>query len=884
MPQTTQWRGQSARRTSQSSSSHVSSHSSPLQPSVPESGMSAQPTEPLQQSKLRKRPKISDLQHHQSSPPVLTSATAFDRGRTLQRRCASADSVRRARTHFTSPDRYVSARSASIHDESQLRTGRAVGSLTPQERYARRRDVRTSPFRRSSVSPSRIAASRRPANSSTPLVPPTYTPSFVVANDALPRNVDVSTRTVTGRQVSIGAVWNVGGAAAAQIPAHFGPRAAVRNGRGGLLASGTNAPMHVAHFLDIETRDQAMRRHENRLAVALDVDPASRVLVNTLPDPFVDHFPLRDNPAQHMPFIWSNNAWAELETPPPSPRVRNRPDPSRRVSSIPFRVLDAPRIRDDYYCSILAYSYTCGILAVAISHSVYIWSEVAGVQYPPLIPARLNNYVTSLSFSSTEGGHSILAIGRQSGQVSLWSPLDVEMRFEARHPNPVSCLAFKPRVSRRASTYFHTYSVACEDLLVGDDLGDVYYYSIEWPDSTMKQFEPHWTGTMTVLAKVSAHSQQICGLAWSPDDKYFATGGNDNAAMLFQIDKLLDSDDETRGRELQRRPDRRDPIITSVTTSSTTPNRPINADLVRSWNRFSDDDAAEHINLTEILRPRPTPQRTPPSPDAPAVFTPPIRQPGNTLPTPPTSPLRPSHIYTHVRHRHAPTPPRFSPSRYGPRSEQHILTHPSGTQTRTFSHTAAVKALAFAPWQPSLLATGGGSNDRQIHFWHTETGCALAAINVFAQVTSLVWSTTKRELCATFGYAQPEHGVRVAVFDWPGCECVVSVNWESRFPDEREVPRALCAVAYPGRPNGQGDGGVREGQEWASRTVEEGCVIVAGSDESIRFHEVWAGERKGGKGGVGLGGGKGVLGGARVLEGFVEGIDGEVGGGRDVIR
>ncbi len=56
----------------------------------------------------------------------------------------------------------------------------------------------------------------------------------------------------------------------------------------------------------------------------------------------------------------------------------------------------------------------------------------------------------------------------------------------------------------------------------------------------------------------------------------------------------------------------------------------------------------------------------------------------------------------------------------------------------SFYHAAAVKALAFAPWQRSLLATGGGSNDRQIHFFHTGSGATLALINVFSQVTSLV--------------------------------------------------------------------------------------------------------------------------------------------------
>src|SRR4030095_10060942 len=92
---------------------------------------------------------------------------------------------------------------------------------------------------------------------------------------------------------------------------------------------------------------------------------------------------------------------------------------------------------------------------------------------------------------------------------------------------------------------------------------------------------------------------------------------------------------------------------------------------------------------------------------------------------------------------------------------------------------AAVKALAFAPWQPSLLATGGGSNDRCIHFYHAPSGGHLATINVHAQVTSLIWRKTRREIASTCVYAQPEHPFRIAVFAWPSCQQVVAIPWGS---------------------------------------------------------------------------------------------------------
>jgi WD40 repeat protein len=98
-----------------------------------------------------------------------------------------------------------------------------------------------------------------------------------------------------------------------------------------------------------------------------------------------------------------------------------------------------------------------------------------------------------------------------------------------------------------------------------------------------------------------------------------------------------------------------------------------------------------------------------------------------------------------------------------------------GDERYKWTHGAAVKAIAFCPWQDGLVATGGGSNDKCIHFFHTTSGAALATISASAQVTSLIWSTARREIVATFGYAQPEHPYRIAVFSWPDCHQVAAI-------------------------------------------------------------------------------------------------------------
>lgn len=68
------------------------------------------------------------------------------------------------------------------------------------------------------------------------------------------------------------------------------------------------------------------------------------------------------------------------------------------------------------------------------------------------------------------------------------------------------------------------------------------------------------------------------------------------------------------------------------------------------------------------------------------------------------------------------------------------------------NHKAAIKALSWCPWQPNLLATGGGSHDRMIHFWNTTSGARVNSIDTGSQVTSLRWSTGYKEIVSSSGF------------------------------------------------------------------------------------------------------------------------------------
>ncbi|OAP55352.1 hypothetical protein AYL99_10325 [Fonsecaea erecta] len=249
----------------------------------------------------------------------------------------------------------------------------------------------------------------------------------------------------------------------------------------------------------------------------------------------------------------------------------------------------------------------------------------------------------------------------------------------------------------------------CEDLLVGDDSGKVYYYSVEWPD-----FAP---GCMTMLAKLDAHSQNICGLAWSPDGTQFVTGGNDNRALLFDPSILLHADAE--GHVSTHVPDPvADTFDDSIFSTSQLPTPPSSPQRYRSASRRRSSNLNRGpVRSTQSLgleTPPPSPSRRG-RVDSRSPTTDPLSSRGNPHSGPPQN-------ASVLRNR------LVDPA----------IPAQAGVHVHSFYHAAAVKAIAFAPWQPNLLATGGGSNDRQIHFFHTGSGALLALINVFSQVTSLV--------------------------------------------------------------------------------------------------------------------------------------------------
>ena len=112
----------------------------------------------------------------------------------------------------------------------------------------------------------------------------------------------------------------------------------------------------------------------------------------------------------------------------------------------------------------------------------------------------------------------------------------------------------------------------------------------------------------------------------------------------------------------------------------------------------------------------------------------------------------------------------------------------------------------------SLLATGGGSKDRKIRFWHTSSGTLLSEYYTDGQITSLIWSRFRKEIVATFGFGGTSKSNLLCVYTYPQMQPILEVNAACNL-------RILSATLLP---------------DYCS-------VCVATNDSTIRIYQLWEG-------------------------------------------
>lgn len=257
----------------------------------------------------------------------------------------------------------------------------------------------------------------------------------------------------------------------------------------------------------------------------------------------------------------------------------------RHIPQQPEKILDAPGLLEDYYLNLLDWGSN-NRLAVALSETVYLWNAETGSIEQLCETTALDDCVTSVSWLP-DGNH--LAVGTSRAELQIWDAEKMTcVRRMRSHAARIGALSWNSAI-----------------LSSGSRDGQIHNH-----DTRIRDHH---------IATLNAHTQEVCGLKWSPNGSQLASGANDNTVCV--------------------------------------------------WDN---------------------------------------------------------------RHTSSEWTPRYQ------------FDH----------HVAAVKALAWCPWQTGLLATGGGTADRHLRFWNTSSGTCVNSIDTHSQVCSIVWCPHERELVTSHGFSQ----------------------------------------------------------------------------------------------------------------------------------
>lgn len=179
----------------------------------------------------------------------------------------------------------------------------------------------------------------------------------------------------------------------------------------------------------------------------------------------------------------------------------------RKIAKVPFKVLDAPALADDFYLNLVDWS-SQNVLAVGLGCCVYLWNACTSkvtklCDLSEGSSSGENAKVTSVSWTQ-KGTH--LAVGVSTGELQFWDAINCKrIRTMLGHSARIGALSWSGP----------TLASGSRDRLIY--LRD------------MRVQQPF-------TAKLASHKQEVCGLKWSFDEpSNLASGGNDNKLLVWDI-------------------------------------------------------------------------------------------------------------------------------------------------------------------------------------------------------------------------------------------------------------------------------------------------------------------------------------------------------------
>eukprot|EP00730_Choanoeca_flexa_P011517 TRINITY_DN26978_c0_g1_i1.p1 TRINITY_DN26978_c0_g1~~TRINITY_DN26978_c0_g1_i1.p1 ORF type:complete len:446 (+),score=139.86 TRINITY_DN26978_c0_g1_i1:76-1413(+) len=172
---------------------------------------------------------------------------------------------------------------------------------------------------------------------------------------------------------------------------------------------------------------------------------------------------------------------------------------TRVIPNAPDRVLDAPEMRPDFYLNLLDWGSN-NMIAVALDTAVYLWNASTGETMELCHTSTPGDYISSVRWAG-DGTH--IAVSTADAKMQIWdATTQSKLRTMTGHSGRVGCMDWNEHILSSGSA---------SGLIMNSDV----------------RIASHTVGTL------QGHSQEVCGLKWSPDGKLLASGGNDNLVNIW---------------------------------------------------------------------------------------------------------------------------------------------------------------------------------------------------------------------------------------------------------------------------------------------------------------------------------------------------------------
>ena len=175
---------------------------------------------------------------------------------------------------------------------------------------------------------------------------------------------------------------------------------------------------------------------------------------------------------------------------------RSRRIEERYISTTPYKILDAPGVLNDYYLNILDWSGD--IVAIALKDAVYTYNvETKAVNELHEIE---NGYISSVKIDEND-----VYIGESTGSIKVYNLEKEEcvVNYKQIHNTRVGSIS----INRNIIT-----SGEKEGLIINSD----------------KRINKE-------AGRFEGHKHEVCGLKWSPNREYLASGSNDNSVKIWKM-------------------------------------------------------------------------------------------------------------------------------------------------------------------------------------------------------------------------------------------------------------------------------------------------------------------------------------------------------------